>query len=822
MYRLKIFILGIFLAGFCSTVYLAAADGESGSSWWEGKTIEAIEFNGLTNVEQGDLDGVREAYVGSRLTQENFSSIQNDLYELGFFNYFYVYAEKSRESDDAVILQFTVSELPQIAAVEFSGNTVFSEDEMMDIVSSSPGDFFVKSQLKDDAEAVKEAYIQKGYADVSVDESYTVDEESNTAAIRFSVTEGLQSKIKEISFSGNSAFSDTTLKRKIESKEQTLFNKGNLIQSTLDSDKTEIVNFYRNNGYLDASIEEIRIEPYENQSPETEKFIQLTFVINEGQLWTFGGYEIEGNTIFSDEELKADFQQQPGDVVSISEIQSDINRIADNYYNEGYIFNEISTREVRNQDEQTFAVTVQISEKGQATIDSIILKGNEKTKDHVILREMTMSEGDIFSKEELTTSVRNIYNTGIIDSVEVNPLYTEQEGVIDLEVKVEESNKIDLRFGATFGGQEEFPVSGFLDWTDKNFLGRGQDFSISLQASPAEQSLNFSFLEGWLFERRWSGGVNLSASHSKVKNVRQDYELPYGVPDPDSTMEYDKVEFGTGVSTGYTFHTDEGRINLSSGLNFSLSNVFYNDEFYRPYDSTIRMNHDRWVYNNTFSFKNSWDRRDLIYNPTKGTLLENKITLAGGYLNIFGEGGSLNYVKNQTMFGAYLGIPVVPKNDYKATLSFESTFSFMFPQFDWNGEIQATPMEKLFVDGMNTARGWSVAGGNYDKEVLWHNMLQLRFPFAEKIIWGELYTSATSVLDNHMDMGQLLQRENVYFSSGFGIKLGIQGLPLGIYLAKNYKIAEEIDNPWMPFEADSETGDLLGMDLVFAIDYDMF
>ncbi|MCF7944490.1 MAG: outer membrane protein assembly factor BamA [Spirochaetia bacterium] len=837
-------LITVLISLFSHPVFAA----EENQSWWEGKTIEDIRFEGLKNVEIEDLQQLIEAYTGETLTEEVFSDIQDEMYDLNFFNYFYAYANRSSTSDENVILKFTVSELPYVTEIIFENNQVFNNEELQKTIETKEDAFFIKSQLSKDKSLIEEKYLSKGYADISIEETSTEDEESGTITITFSLNEGAQSKIREIAFEGNESFSDTTLKRKIESKEKSLFNKGNFVQNLIESDKQEILNFYRNNGYLDAAVKDLIIEAIDEEDQDSdEKELKLTFVLSEGPQWVFGGYTINGNTIFTDDELTASLQQEKNQIVNISTIQSDINRIADKYYNEGYIYNNLTTQEEKNESNNTISYIVNVEEKGQAEIDNIILEGNTKTKDNVILRELTFSKGDIFSKQELMRSIQNIYNTGIIESVNVEPLYGSEEGLIDLQIQVEESNKVDLRFGATFGGQEEFPVSGFLDWTDKNFMGNGQDLTIGVEVSPSSQDINFSFLEGWLFEERWSGGINASFTHSNHTNILQDQMPPYGAPDPYSSdeeyenamaegeeidesylMDYEKYELGVGLSTGYTFHTDLGRFNIGSGFNYTLSKIQYDDSLYRPYDEIIRNNFDKWIYNNIFSIKTSWDRRDYIQNPTKGFLLKNKVTLAGGYLN-FGQylnlsGGSLNYVKNQSMFGIYQAIPILPKKDYSAPISFESTFSFMLSQDGWSEDVEADTNNKLFVDGMNVARGWNSL---YNQEVLWHNMLELRFPFADEVLWGELYSSATASLGNHQEIASLSSLENYLFSSGFGIKLGIQGLPIGIYLTKNYTFNKGDDGDysiaWEPgeiFQIDSL--DNSGMKLVFAIDYELF
>lgn len=828
----------------CMFVF-AALPVSAQDPWWNNKTIESFDFEGLQHVSEEQLQETADSYIGSPLTSQLLQSIQDDLYDLDFFDYFFASARRSQTDEDNVILVFTMVELPLVASISIEGNSVLSNQRIRDIIAVDQGSFFSRSAFRSDADLISKEYISRGYADISVESSFETDEDQNTVSISYTIEEGLQSRIDTITFSGNENFSNTTLRRQISLKEQSLFNRGIFVESKLDDDIKTLVEYYQERGYIDASVKDVVIDQVETE--RNRKALSLTFVIEEGRLWRFGDLTITGNTLFSDEELKSGTRMSPGDTLNVTRLQQDINSVVEVYYNEGYIYNEVVPRETRNPEDGTISFELAVQERGQAFVENITVTGNQRTRDHVITREITLQPGEVFSRAELIRSMQNLYNTGLFEVVDVDPKFGSEEGLIDLDVLVEEANRIDLRFGATFGGGQEFPVSGFLSWNDKNFLGTGSDFAISLEASPARQSLDFSYMENWLFGRRWSGGVNLRLDRAVYSNILQDRD-GNEVPDPFTSrkeyeaageeaavdshykMEYLDYNISLGFSTGYTFHTDYGRFNVGGGYSFNLKYIDYDNQLYRPYRSSIRDNHQVWRYNNTVYLTTTWDRRDLIYRPTSGFLVHNRFTVSGGVLNdpfsFIGEPQPTNFMKNQSRIAGYLKVFDVPRTDRKnfvGVLSAESSFSFLFPQRE--AVSFAGREHLLFIDGMNTARGWYF---DRNLEVLWDNKVKLTFPIVQDILDAEIYTSATwghrpsDPGEGLATMGQDFKLENFKFSTGAGIKLGIQGLPLGLFLSKAYSFDSDGSIDWDPDPRISRIFGDLGLQLVFTIDYSLF
>ncbi len=818
----------------------------------DGKTIDRIEFEGIVHADSESLKAVTDKYVGKPFSDEMLNSLQAELYALQYFSYFYAYADRTGENNENIVLTFRVTELPYVTKVDFVGNDYYTDDDLLDMIKTKENSFLSNTALSNDKHAIQEAYVDKGYINSSVESEISKNEEDNSVSIIFTISEGKQSKIDQILFEGNDTYSSSSLKRVLTSKEQSLFHKGEYAEANILLDKKAILQYYSERGFIDAKITDVKLSV--DSSDPTKDMISLTFVIDEGEQWKFGGIETIGNTIFDDETIQREITQRIGEPINMAKLQKDIASIADLYWNEGYIYNDIVPEESRNERDHTVSYVLHITEKKQAYIEDIIIKGNEKTKDYVLYRELTVSVGDVFSKEAFITSVQNLYNTGIISNVDYNVLFGSEDGLVVLEFIVEESNKVDLQFGATFGGTDDFPVSGFLSWTDKNFGGRGQDFSVALNVASASQNLDFSFAEPWLAHRRWNGGFSFSISHNKYDSILQDqsgviftdddYYNGIAAPDPYNSyeeyqnavennieipeeflMDYEQYKFALGFNTGYTFHTGIGRFGVNGGLNIALSDVIYDDGLYTPYNPLIRNNLNNWKFSNKLNMSANWDGRDLVENTTRGFLFEENITYAGGLL-----GGTRSYIKNSFGASGYLTLLSIPSASDKPrniVLSARSTVSTVFPQFfsyeEGFGLAEqpiATQSEKLYIDGMNIVRG--IESPIHNLEFLWDSTVDITVPIAQNVISGEVFFSATGYKSNYEDITSLTARD-FYFSTGAGVKLTIPGFPIGLYATKVFSINDDNTINWQP-------GDIFvnpdnpnsGLNLVFAITYSLY
>ncbi len=804
----RIILLSVFL--IVSLLPAAAAEGD----WWEGKAMTDFTYTGLQNVSEHTLNSLLSSYLMEPFSDATFSEMNGLLYAQPWLSY--VSAEALAEGEEQnLVIQFNIQENPMVSSVDAVGMDRIGRRTALGAQEYSKGDFFTPGRLEINADAIKSYYLSHGYRDATVAVEKTDDTENNTVSILYTISEGKQYKVRDILFEGVTGLTADKIKKAMTQKVRSFFNGGNFVESNIETDKSAIVALYGKEGYPDARVDSVDIVPTGEEDDKTI-YVNLVYRITEGDRWSIGTVNFSGNTIYSDEQISSLITMEEGDPYNAEAIQRQYESIASLYYDNGYIRSFVDFAETRDTEAHRINYDIQITEGPQSVVEEIIITGLTKTKPYVLEREITLKVGDVFSRSKLIRSQQNLMNTGLLTTVRANLLYGETPDGVVVEFQVEEGNQMELQFGATFGGTVDgFPISGFLQWADRNLAGTGRDLSIGTTLSPDTQSVSISLSDNWVGDHRWSNGITFSVEHSLRDDTlqrgkgsgyydgrdinRETFPLGYdsaaswyasdNSPYPTSAylMEYDYWRIALGYNTGYTFAFEPGSLTLSAGISFGLNHAVYDENRYDPYEDLIRKYHDGWQWSNRLTLSVTWDGRDLIRNTTRGYLLSASYTYAGGIL-----GGLSNY--NRLSFSAAgfhsLYSYVNEEGQQKSlVVSLTSSVSVMLDQYwgregrwDWyNAKMGATKYEMLYIDGMNIGRGFDV---QYDKAFLWHNQLELTFPIVYQVLAAEAFVSATGVTSELSELGQF-SNIDWYFAGGIGIRMQIPGFPLGLYIVKN-------------------------------------
>ncbi len=810
----------LFLLLFLLSAFRLSAQEE----WYLDKPIADFAFTGLDTVSENELRPIVRPYIGEAFSLDLFWEIQEKMYALDYFESIESNALPGDEQKQSVIIEFRVVEKPTVSEIVLRGNRRIGRGEILDKILIKDGDMISRASVNIDADAVVDLYLEKGYLDARATGSIEPAEE-NTVKVIFEIIEGFQTTIREINFSGNDFASDSTLRRVMETKTQAIFSSGIFQESKFEEDIGRIQDYYGENGFIDARVEKVD-RKIEKDEKEGRNYLILTIFIDEGKQYTYGGMGFEGNYIFSDKILGDLVRQEPGKILNKARLEADFQRVADHYYENGYIFNVINREEKRDENKKEITYTIKIIENDRAHIENIIIKGNEKTKDFVILREMPFEEGDIFSKKKVIQGLRNLYNLQYFGAIAPETPEGSAPGLMDLVINVEEGSTATINFGIMFSGGD-YPVSGMLKWAENNFLGRGLTFGADLEISPLRQMVSVRFEEPWMFGERWMGGINLSLEHAIVPNVYSDMRWPYftgdednAVPDPYTgryvdpdtgdpstpaaggitdfeydlrhgenlaelyAMDYELWKISAGLSTGYRFWTPAGWLGVRSGINTALEFVTYDPEVDRPFDKELRENLGLWSVVNKLGITLFWDNRDYFLNPTNGFYVAQGFTFAGGFLF-----GMRDYIRTDSTLEGFLtllDLPVTDNWSFKMVLAAHSSISFILPQF---GGIERTvPTDLLYIDGMNVARGWPL---QKEKRALWDNRIELRIPLAEQILWWAFFLDGAAAWNEISNM-ELMTIDDFYFSLGGGIRFTIPQFPIRLYFAKRFQFRDGV------------------------------
>lgn len=882
--RHSLLIALIVATGFTAIAPVASA--QEAADWYVNQPIVDITFDGLSSVPEADLAPVVKSYLGEPFTERRFLELQRRLYALDYFVTIVPEAVHP-ETGDGVIIRFTVTERPTVDEIQFTGNRHVRTADLLDAVLLKSGDMITLAKRRVDEQAIKDLYLERGYPDVDV--SSTVDEQQTDRGTQhvvvFDITEGQQVTIRDIRFSGNNFASASTLRGRMDSKAQSIFNSGVFQASVLENDKLEIEKYYHERGYVDAKVVDVT-EDFERDEAAERTYLVLTVYVEEGEQYTFGGITFEGNTIFTSEELAQLIRVREGAILNSVRLQDGISAVQDLYYQNGYIFNGFNVSEDRDEQALSIAVTMTIVEQARAHIENIIVRGNSKTKDYVIEREIPLEVGDVFSVSRIREGIQNLNNLQYFSAINPETPQGSADGLMDLIINVEEAQTADIRFGVSFGGSSEFPVAAQVGWSDTNFQGKGQTLGFETQISPVEQLLKVNFLERWLAGKRWSLGADVSLNRKTQSGVPQDLLSPVfsaddinAVPDPfqgyyvfgsdteypaDSgttysagdlfpdavtadlieqynlvtdyeyagglsaipdqyLMDYTEWSISLGGNTGYRFRTPLGTLALSTSLRSSLNYVGYDPTRARPFDASLRANLRDWQLVDKLALSATLDRRrGMFLSPSSGYVVKQGVTFAGGFLL-----GDRHYIRTDTTGEAYLTLFDLPVSDlwsWKMVLAAHSDISFILPQF-WlppaYAEYYGDPVAG--TDLLQTNPMFIARGWDSvtGGEALWNNWLELRMPIVEQVLWLDTFLDGVSLWEDPAQISTL-GPDNFMFSLGAGFRFTIPQFPIRLYLAKRFRIGESgVDWQQGSYFNWNDTP-TGGLDFVFAIGADFF
>jgi len=810
----------LLVLGLCGILLASVGAQATDPDWFWDKPIESVQWDGLKKANRNELDALLRNYIGKPFTQDLWLEMQAKLYELDWFESIEPQAVAPASGTSSLIIRFIVKEKPTILSIVIDGNNSVKTADILDAASSKAGDFYNATKLQTDDVAITKLYLGKGYPDAKISHDVQPSADASLLVLTFHVSEGEQVSIRSLQFVGNSAVTSGTLKSKMTLKEAGLFQDAAFSEVKLEESKAAILDLYATKGFVDAKIVDVTKE-YEKDKKTDKNWLSLTLSIAEGKQWTYGGITFTGNQIFTTEKLESLVSLKPGSVLNGKKFQQDEAKIEDLYFESGYIYNQISFTPQRDEATSTITYTVSITERERAHIENLIIKGNTKTKDFVIEREIPLEEGDVFSKTKVLDGLRNLYNLQYFSLVEPEFHQGSAEDLMDLVVNVEETNTAEVNFGVTLSGLGEentFPLTGFVKWNDKNLNGMGQNLQTSVTLSQTEQSVGLSFSEPWLWGKRISRSLSLDVGHS-IESTGQDIIDPIfteeDIPDPftglgsdldewtgslsaipdEYLMSYDDLSLSLTGSLGYTYKSGIGDVGVSAGISTGFGRISFDESKYRPYELELRETNNQWLWTNKLLGRVYLNNVDYWYNPTSGTFLSQRFTVTGLLPQ-----ERQHYIKSETRAEGYLKLFTIPFSDtYKLDmiLAAHSGFQALFAS-PWSS--MTVTRDWISLDGTFNVRGWDDLYGSKGT-MLWENSVELRLPVIPSVVSVDMFFDAGAMLtkkgmvkmtgdepvvDTTKPDFSYLGWDNFAFSAGIGTRFLIPQFPFRLYLVKRF------------------------------------
>ena len=463
---------------------------------------------------------------------------QDDVHSLyGTGQFYNIRVAADQANDGGVVLTYIIQVRPRITDIKVEGNHELSDSKLKKKVTVKVGEPLDEQKLFANVQEMKKLYEKYGLADTKVKYVLNIDEISGHGTVTFRVEESPKVKIKDVEFLGATQFKQKALRSEIKTTRRWSFSwltgSGYFQQDEFDSDREDLMNFYRSHGYLDFEIKDVKLD-----RPTTNSMV-VKFYVFEGKQYKLGGVKFTGKTIFSDAEIIKglqfvhDFQHSKaklgahglpmdaGDTFTPEGLSKDTEAIQDFYGSKGYIEiaqgQALHTLRVPNVETGTIDLEFHLDDSQKSYVQKIDIRGNLKTKDKVIRRELAINPGDVLDMVRVKISKQRLEGLQYFDKVEIRPEPTEPPipGSKNLVINVEEQNTGNFTLGAGFStvdslvGYAEVSQNNFDLFHPPYFTGGGEKIRVRVQLGTQRQDYEISFVEPWFLDRKLSLGVDL-------------------------------------------------------------------------------------------------------------------------------------------------------------------------------------------------------------------------------------------------------------------------------------------------------------------------
>jgi outer membrane protein insertion porin family len=666
----------------------------------------------------------------------NRNSIDDDVSNLWKTGYFYNIRVNEEAVEGGVKLVYLVQGNPTLTQITFTGNKKYSDSKLRKKLSSKVGEPLNERKLFDDSQEILKRYQKAGYQKTQVKYVPVVDDKLGKGTVTFEITEAPKVKIKDVQFVNATAFTQGKLRRTLKTRRHWMFSwltgSGVLKDEQFEEDKERLADFYRAAGYIDFELKDVQMVQV------NPKWMILRLTVYEGTQYRVGSVDFQGNKLFATNEILAKavskqgnkthrgLNMAAGDVFTPKDLSADREAVEDFYGARGYIDATVLPNRVPNTERSTMDVTYQIDEGKKSYIEKIEIKGNTKTKDKVIRRELAVSPGETFDMVRVKLSTNRLHGLNYFAKVDAQPEPTDVPDRKNLVIGVEEKNTGEFRVGAGFSSIDS--LVGFVEVGQGNFdlfkwpyflgTGGGQKIRLRLQLGTQRKDIQLTFIEPWFLNRKLALGTDFYH-----RELRYYSDL------------YDTYLSGARVSLTRTLWSDFWLGSVGYEIqNIGIVNMPSASPGYDPVPPEIR---EEQGYNLDSKVVSSlaYDSRNSVLLPTRGQRTALEAEVAGGPL-----GGDADFYKLQLRSSRYFrGFAPGHVLEISTQIGVVDTHGFddHVPLFD-----------RFFIGGMLNLRGYKFRDvGPYDSRgvepiggrTYWFGSAEYSIPIIERLRIAAFY-----------------------------------------------------------------------------------
>ncbi len=686
--------------------------------------IAEIIIKGNERIDTGAIRRQIKSRTNDHFDPSALNADLKQVFKMGYFDDIKINVEATDKGKE---ITFEIKEKPVIGQVIISGTEELEEDTVRESVIVVSNTIVNPRKVKESVDNIIALYKEKGFYNTTVDSSLSYPKPERVD-IRFTVEEGPKIYTKEVRFVGNRAYKAKQLKKIIETSTKGFFSwiteSGLLKRDVLEQDVARLTAYYHNNGYIEAKVGEPEIV-------QDGKWLYVTFNIFEGDRYKVGDVDLTGDLIIEKESLLALLKIHQQEYLSRKILREDILRLTDYYAENGYAFADVKPAIVENKVEKTVNISIDIVKADLVYIERITIKGNTRTRDKVIRRELKIKEKGIFNSKALRKSHERLIRLDFFEDVSITPESSLDKSKMDVTIEVKEKPTGAFSIGAGYSSVENLMVMGEI--SQNNFLGKGQRLSFKANLSSRTNRYSIGFTEPHYKDSKLSVGYDLY-------NWEKEYD------------DYTKESKGGGIRFGYPI-TEYWKMGFGYGYdNADLTDIDANAS------QIIKDSADIHV-TSFVNFGVSRDSRDRLYGASKGSKNAINVKYAGGPL-----GGDSAFTKYEVTSSWYF------------PLFWETTYHLkgVMGQVVENSGGKLPIYEKFYLGGIRTIRGFPsnrispidpVTQERVGGENMWYVNAEWIFPLSKDVgLKGVLFFDAGNVYDVDWDF------DDIKKSVGAGIR----------------------------------------------------
>ncbi len=741
---------------------------------FDGKKVTAVvfDYSGSRNVPDSRLKDIVQTHAGSSYSATRLNADLERLIERG-----YVSPDASvavQPDGKGVRVVFRVKAAEVLAGAGFTGNHEFSELDLRETSGLQTGRVINDRDLSAARAKILRAYEEAGYPDTKV--SWRAVQTANGAYrdVVFDIQEGNKVSMNEISFTGNTAFDAQQLRQIMKTKERGLFTwftkSGRINREQVEDDLQAIVQHYRNYGYLRARIVGVDYQGTTPRSVGERQRLYMNVKIEEGPRYKVNRVSFGPMTVYTPKELEQGLSMLDGDIYSLKKVSDDVEMIRKYYGAKGYAdaevrpdIEEVSVQKDKEGAYRLVNIRYDVNEGRRYKVGRINVRGNTKTKQHVILRELPLKPGENLNSVDLETAKKRLSNLGYFDQAEVSQGMTTVDGCRDINVNVHEQQTGGLTFGVAFSSvenvylystitQSNFDISGL--WTG-TFVGGGQRLSATGKLGTEYSSASLFLMEPWFLNRRLALGNELYYSKSSyLSDYYQQDNYGYAVSLRRALGDLSDVKF--------EYRIEKYAIDAERGA----------PAFFKEQDGDYTRSHFRLTY--------EYDSRDAQITPRSG----------GNFQAFAGYSGPGSTVETYTAgLNASYYYNSVWDSIFSINLGMETVDTV-------NSNEEVPVFERCYLGGPNNLRGFRYhdvgiidPARSGDETMGGNSSAYAQFEVTLPIIESVRFAMFADVGFVHKDSFKFTPNE-LAADYGFGLRIN---LPMGP-LAVDYAIPFKTDN----------------------------